>query len=101
LTWFKTLKTIGLGGIGMSKKGAYAAVTKARKDGALKVPECCEECGKDADRLDAHHNNYYKRDYLNVTFLCKSCHAKKHPRKKKIFKGKKVLKKRVFKEDKP
>lgn len=50
---------------------------KAIKDGTLVVPNNCEDCGAEVSRLDCHHNT--EDDPLNVSFLCKPCHWKRHP----------------------
>jgi hypothetical protein len=43
--------------------------------GLLKRQKACQECGR-ACRTDAHHDDYSRPEA--VTFLCRSCHAKRH-----------------------
>lgn len=54
-------------------------VHKAVKNGILIKPERCSQCGKkviEARQLHAHHADYRKP--LNVEWLCRTCHAKRH-----------------------
>ncbi|MEI7816167.1 MAG: hypothetical protein WCI45_03135 [Desulfuromonadales bacterium] len=41
----------------------------------IEKPIYCSLCGSESV-LEMHHNNYYKP--LEVEFLCRSCHAKRH-----------------------
>lgn len=61
-------------------KLASTAVERAIRDGSLKRPNICSECGKTPPKfsdgrsgIDAHHNNY-NNDYLDVVWLCRACH---------------------------
>lgn len=56
---------------------AQAAVQNAIKRGELKPAECCEDCGSD-ERLDAHHEDYARSKWLDVVWLCRSCHKSRH-----------------------
>lgn len=41
-------------------------------------PECCEQCGR-RRRLEAHHwRGYAKEHWLDVQWLCRSCHKLEH-----------------------
>lgn len=54
---------------------ARAVVNNAVKNGQLKRPNNCQECGREK-RLTAHHNDYNKP--LEVRWLCYECHGKYH-----------------------
>jgi hypothetical protein len=57
------------------KAAAHTLVLWAIKSGFIKKQECCEQCGLMA-KLEGHHEDYLKP--LEVKWLCKSCHSKKH-----------------------
>ena len=59
------------------KRRAHVLVSRAIKKGLLMRSEICEICKKLA-KTDGHHENYDLP--LNVTWLCKQCHARKSPR---------------------
>lgn len=42
----------------------------------------CKECARQADVLQIHHidNNNRNNSKDNLIVLCRSCHAKKHPK---------------------
>ena len=48
-------------------------------EGQVKLKDTCELCGS-TKSLQRHHPNYTQR--LNVITICRSCHAKLHPRSK-------------------
>lgn len=51
-------------------------VSNAIRDGRLKRPESCSDCGCSC-RPQAHHRAGYDREqWLNVLWLCKDCHKK-------------------------
>lgn len=56
---------------------AYTAVAKALRAGKLKYPEdsACSECGSTRNVVK-HHDDYSKP--LEVIYLCKICHVKRH-----------------------
>jgi hypothetical protein len=56
------------------KRRAHTAVNNAVKSGAL-IAKPCERCGF-ALGVQAHHEDYSKP--LDVTWLCKTCHGKRH-----------------------
>ena len=62
-----------------SRHGDKHAVRKlteaAMQSGRLVRPDHCSEC-LTRGHVDAHHPNYGKP--LDVTWLCKKCHGKKH-----------------------
>ena len=62
---------------------AIGAVRKAIHSGKLKRPDSCEECSKTPPKfsdgrspIHAHHPDYNK--YLDVMWLCSSCHKEWH-----------------------
>ena len=55
---------------------ARGAVRRALDRGDLQRPECCEECGGDSTRIEAHHDDYSKP--LEVRWLCVYCHRIEH-----------------------
>lgn len=66
---------------------ARSAAADAIKRGILVRPSTCEECRARPRRkirapISAHHPDYAKP--LEVVWLCRSCHNKKHPRRKGI-----------------
>lgn len=60
-------------------KAARNAVYEALKDGRLTKPHNCSECGKETEMLEGHHESYESDRYLDVAWLCKRCHRKRHP----------------------
>jgi len=52
-------------------RASHRAVERAVKNGTLRKPHCCEECGK-SGYVEAAHFNY--DEPLRVRWLCKSCH---------------------------
>lgn len=46
---------------------------KAKREGLLK-PKPCEVCGE--PKVDGHHEDYLKP--LEVTWLCRKCHRRRH-----------------------
>ena len=57
------------------KAAAHTLILWAIRSGVIKKPEKCEECKKN-NKLEGHHLDYLKP--LEVIWLCKSCHSKKH-----------------------
>lgn len=51
---------------------AHRAVHKALREGRLRRPPACENCGRVTERIDAHHEDYSKP--LDVDWLCVWCH---------------------------
>ncbi len=55
---------------------ARKAVQHALKKGVIsKGP--CRWCGSDKD-IEAHHESYLKKDWLNVWWMCKKHHTERH-----------------------
>lgn len=71
------------GGITPPQKRAHNILNRAVKKGEI-VPQACEECGSTTN-VDGHHDDYSKP--LEVHWLCRSCHAKKDGRIKKLNEG--------------
>lgn len=57
------------------KRSAHIAVDNAVRDRILIKPDNCERCGVN-DSLHGHHEDYTKP--LDVIWLCRSCHGKRH-----------------------
>ena len=55
------------------RKAAYSAVNAALRSG-LVVRNSCVKCGE--GRAEAHHEDYRKP--IDVTWLCRKCHAARH-----------------------
>lgn len=62
------------------KYGARDAMTVARKNGTLIRSESCEHCGVSDVRIEGHHWSYLPEHWLDVIWLCTSCHGKEHKR---------------------
>lgn len=60
------------------QKHARDAVYRALKEGRLLKPDHCKEC-PETQRLEGHHESYAKEHWLDVEWLCKKCHRKRHP----------------------
>jgi len=59
------------------RKKARSAISHAIRDGKLKkLP--CKTCGTIANVEAHHHNGYEHKDWLNVTWLCKTHHVQEH-----------------------
>lgn len=56
---------------------AQAAVARELIRGNLVRPCICSKCGKER-RIDAHHWSYELQHWLDVIWLCKSCHRLLH-----------------------
>ncbi len=59
-------------------KKARDAVYRALKEGALIKPAACQDCGKETDDLQGHHESYDESRYLDVAWVCRKCHRKRH-----------------------
>ena len=61
-----------------SPSQAYQAIHRAVAVGALVRPNHCSSCGS-TYRIQGHHANGYEPDhYLDVVWLCQSCHRQAH-----------------------
>ena len=65
------------------KQQARMAVDYAVRTNQLIRPNFCSECGASC-KPEAHHESYEKDQWLNVRWMCRSCHAAIH-RKHKVL----------------
>jgi hypothetical protein len=59
-----------------AKKKTRWATMNAVRDGRLNKPDHCQVCGCAPSRIEAHHHDYKRPDY--VTWVCTPCHHKFH-----------------------
>jgi hypothetical protein len=60
---------------------AQHAVHKALKEGRLTKPDQCSACGRKPFKsrdLKGHHHSYDEANWLDVKWLCQSCHHRAH-----------------------
>lgn len=57
---------------------ARAAVYRALAKGTLIKPKQCQDCGAEAKIIEGHHETYEEGRYLEVVWLCKPCHRRRH-----------------------
>jgi len=62
------------------KRKAQYAVSNALRDGKLFKPDICEHCGTSEKKIQGHHWSYESEHWLDVIWLCTSCHGKEHKR---------------------
>lgn len=62
------------------KRKAQYAVGNALRDGKLERPTICEHCGASEKKIQGHHWSYLPEHWLDVIWLCTSCHGKEHKR---------------------
>ena len=63
----------------INNKEQYSAQRRLRrflKENEIAIPRYCQKCKKEC-RPDAHHFNGYEK-WMDVVFLCRSCHKKTH-----------------------
>lgn len=63
-----------------NRYGARGAISNALRDGKIKRPDCCEHCGDSEKKIQGHHWSYLPEHWLDVIWLCTSCHGKEHKR---------------------
>lgn len=56
---------------------ANHAVRRQIEKGKLVRPETCSKC-KEKGKIQAHHDSYFKEDFLKVRWLCPLCHSEWH-----------------------
>ena len=59
------------------REAARTAVRYAVKRGEIVKPAACERCC-DAGSLEGHHHSYERAHWLDVEWLCRSCHRNEH-----------------------
>ena len=62
------------------KSKARQSVSNAVRDGRLFKPTSCEHCGTSEKKIQGHHWSYLPEHWLDVIWLCTSCHGKEHKR---------------------
>lgn len=62
------------------KRKAQYAISNALRDGDLVRPDCCSHCGTSEKKIQGHHWTYLPEHWLDVIWLCTSCHGKEHKR---------------------
>lgn len=61
------------------KRKAQSAASNALRDGKLQRKTVCEHCLLEK-KLQKHHWSYEEQHWLDVIWLCTSCHGKEHKR---------------------
>lgn len=56
---------------------AHAAVNRAIRRGSIVRPLTCSKCNQPGP-VEAHHDSYAPDRWLDVVFLCRSCHKRLH-----------------------
>ena len=62
------------------KRKASQTVNNALRDGRLEKPNCCEHCGTSEKKIQGHHWSYLEENWLDVIWLCTTCHGLEHRR---------------------
>ena len=62
------------------KRLASQKVNNALRDGKVIRPTSCEHCGTSEKKMQGHHWSYLPEHWLDVIWLCTSCHGKEHKR---------------------
>lgn len=70
------------------KYGAHCVLNRAVHAGLVEKLNWCQSCGKEAGlkKTEAHHGSYDRERWLDVVWLCSSCHKHLHVwlRRKKV-----------------
>ena len=61
------------------KTQAQATLRRAVRSCRIAKPSTCSRCGREASRIEGHHNDYTKP--LKVEWLCTKCHGAEHRKK--------------------
>ena len=67
-----------------SKRSAQCAANNALRNGKLERKYNCEHCDKHHSRLHKHHWSYLPENWLDIVWLCPSCHGAEHKRLNEI-----------------
>lgn len=68
-----------------NQSNASRAVFDAIENGELVRPDVCPECGLSDYGIEAHHHKGYAKKYwLDIVWLCKSCHMQAHATENRI-----------------
>lgn len=62
------------------KRKAQIAAGNALRDGKLVRKFHCEHCNTSEKKLQKHHWSYEEEHWLDIIWLCTSCHGKEHKR---------------------
>lgn len=68
-----------------NRQKAHNAVRREIRRGAIIKPTCCSKCNQPG-RVEAHHDSYAPDRWLDVVFLCRSCHKRLHAENPHIMK---------------
>lgn len=60
-----------------NKRKAQYKVSNAVRAGILEKKTSCENCGSEY-RVQAHHESYEEDKWLDVVWLCNTCHKERH-----------------------
>lgn len=61
----------------LNRAKAHAAVNRAIRRGSIVRPLTCSKCNQPGP-VEAHHDSYAPDKWLDVVFLCRSCHKRLH-----------------------
>lgn len=62
------------------KRQAQHALSNAVRDGKVVKLSSCEHCVTSEKKIQGHHWSYAVEHWLDVIWLCTSCHGKEHKR---------------------
>jgi len=59
-------------------KRARDAVYRALKEGKIIKPDRCQDCGRVTRDIHGHHESYEENRFLEIVWVCRKCHRKRH-----------------------
>ena len=59
-------------------RNAHNNILISTRNGSLVRPEKCSRCQKQCKPQAHHHNGYAKEHWLDIVWLCGSCHRRAH-----------------------
>ena len=62
------------------KRKAQHTLSNAVRDSKIIKPSSCEHCAASEKKIQGHHWSYAVEHWLDVIWLCTSCHGKEHKR---------------------